>query len=122
MSIAEQGTPRQGKVEHAASEPQAAPGREREIKLHIYIYPRDGRWYAECRELTLMGEGTSGQEAMSCLLQQAQLYVTTIVEHGWLDRLIRPISMRRRAEIYARMAMARLRRRRPTSRTKPLYY
>lgn len=122
MTLAEHGTPRQDEVEHSAGELEAPSGHGREIKLHIYIYPRDGRWYAECAELTLMGEGTSSQEAVSCLLEQARLYVKTIVEHGWLDRLVRPISLRRRAEIYARMAIAGLRRRRPTISTRPLYY
>jgi hypothetical protein len=99
---------RSGRADSGAT-PPPAPVRY-ELTIRIDSYPRDGRWYAEATDLTLMAEGASETEAVQCLIEQVAAYVRTALSHGWIDQLRRRASFRHRLTVQARVAFARLRR------------
>lgn len=102
-----------------SSEP--VEGETLEVKLKIYIFPQDGRWRAEATDLALMTEGADPSEAFRCLLEQIVAYVRTVGSRGWLDQLHRPVTLRHRLELQARVALAKLRRKPAQVRTKLLH-
>jgi hypothetical protein len=85
------------------------PPRKGELTVRMYTYLRDGRWYAEAPKLSLMTEGASEDEAVQCLMEQTVAYVRTVLTHGWFDRLYRPVSFPHRVELWARVALGKVR-------------
>lgn len=108
--------------ERAPAESEAPERREHEInlRLRVYLYMRDGRWYADTPDLTLMTEGASEEEALRCLLEQVQAYLRTAVDRGWMDRLHRPASLRHRLWLTFQFLLAKLRHRPASVRIKPI--
>lgn len=67
---------------------EAAPVLELNITL-TYSDPEDERpWFAECEELPLTGEGDSPREAVSMLLEMAELYFPSLLEIGGWERVM----------------------------------
>lgn len=82
--------------------------RRLELTVEVVAYHRDGRWYAEALNQALMAEAATKEDALRDLLDQLSIYVSTVVSHGWLDRLYRPASLRHRIAVHARVRLARL--------------
>ncbi len=93
-----------------ATAPVEGSARELTFTVRVFTYPRNGRWYAEATELSLMAEGVDEHEAVRSLIEQAVAYVRTAVERGWLDQLHRPASLRHRLDVAFRVKVAILRR------------
>lgn len=67
---------------------EAAPVLELNITL-TYSDPEDELpWFAECKELPLTGEGNTPREAVSMLLEMAELYFPSLLEIGGWERVM----------------------------------
>lgn len=90
------------------------------LELRVYLYVRDGRWYADAPKLALMTEGASEDEALQCLLEQVAAYVRTASRHGWMDRLHRPATLRHRLWLQAQLLLAKVRHRPASVTNRPI--
>ena len=80
------------------------------IRVRLYSYPRDGIWYAEAPEMSLIAIGDSESEAIDALKHQIIAYLQTVISRGWMEQIHRPASLRHRLEVKLRVALAKLRR------------
>lgn len=96
------------------------PDKRRELIVRVYVYPREGRWFAETTDLSLLAEGASQGEALKCLLEQIAVYIRANLRHGWEDAIWRPAPLRHRIGVQLRVAWAKLQKKPAFIRTKPV--
>jgi predicted RNase H-like HicB family nuclease len=61
---------------------------ERTVILHFRTYPEDQLWVGECVELDVASGGQTEQEAQRRVEEATDLYLTTLAEHGDLERVL----------------------------------
>jgi hypothetical protein len=81
------------------------------VRVRVYTYPADGKWYADVPELSLIAVGDDPRAAKDALLPLVMAYLQTVLSRGWTDQIRRPASLRHRVEVKLRVALARLQRR-----------
>jgi hypothetical protein len=107
------------------TQPETAGGdrqhQRRELLIRVYVYPHDGRWFAETTDLSLMTEGADEHEALQCLFEQIAAYIKTSVSLGLGDDVLRPAPLRHRIALQLRVAWAKLRRQPAFVRIRPVH-
>lgn len=107
-------------IHHSIAQPHTGAWEhaDHSVVVQLSTYPVASTWYAECLELTLLTRGATPDEAVNDLRDQIVSYIRTVVEKGWEQECIpRPASMRHRLRLFARIAFARVRRRRVSTVT-----
>lgn len=85
----------------------AVSPREREFR--VMVFPRRGRWYAECIDLSLVVARSTPEAAVAALQEQIALHVGAVLDEDLPEDLLhRPAPLTHRLRYLALAALAKL--------------